>query len=952
MRRIRSLWAAGMLMRRVRVERGPIFLIALVVAATSCVFASAPRLFDRVSDDAISYAIKVAPAAQRNIDVSMIATIAPGTTPLGGIRDYGSRLDAQIPASVESVVSSRSLRVTTVRLFIPNPPSYETHISLRYEDGLTDVTRITAGRWPVASGTPLKSVPLGSRPPGAPEPPPLVYEIALSQSIADEIGVKLGDKLSVQLDGSDPLLRGSNFTILDVPSSRAQIVPTQLEVVGFFDAIDPNADIWAGDTALLEAEQHGSEDAPIAYVTAYIPAETYADLYASGLPFHIEWRYQVEASQIDPRTVDQLQSGLRRLSLLSGPAAPGQIGPLSVVTGLPAILDHYAAQRDLTQSVLAIGAIGPFGLAAGAIAMLALLLVRRRRANLILARGRGATGALVLGTQLWESLLVTGGAALVGFAVALLVVQARPNPLSLQLSVAVALVAVALLLIASWSTARRSLGQMDRDDPPVLRVPPRRLVIELTIVGVAVMAALLLRQRGLSVAASTGTAGGATTNPQVDPLLASVPVLAGLAAGMLAVRLYPLPVRALGWLAARRRDIVPVLGLRTVSRQPASANLPLLVMLLTAAFGAFSSVIATSLDRGQLAASFLNIGADYRIEKIGINALPTNLDPTTIGGVAAVAPGFVDASAAFVAAQNQRASIDFVAIDPASYDTVTAGTPADPQWPDLFLGDPGGDALGSDANPLPAIVSARLPTGSTDLQPGDVFHVFVIDRQLSFRVVERRATFPGVPGPSFAVVPFNWIQAAFGTRLVSPSVLFIRGPQSIASDLDSAITTAGAYARLVSRYDTFSKLHDAPFSAAIGTGYTLAVIVSLAYMALTIIGAVVLSDARRTRDLAFMRTLGLSGRQALLLTIMEHAPPVLLALVPGVAVGIAVAILCQPGLGLETFVGATGVPLFIDWSALAVMAGALVAVVAVAVGAGTLISSRARVTQALRAGED
>ena len=74
-------------------------------------------------------------------------------------------------------------------------------------------------------------------------------------------------------------------------------------------------------------------------------------------------------------------------------------------------------------------------------------------------------------------------------------------------------------------------------------------------------------------------------------------------------------------------------------------------------------------------------------------------------------------------------------------------------------------------------------------------------------------------------------------------------------------------------------------------------------MALTIIGAVILSAARRTRDLAFLRTLGVTDVQALALIVMEHGPPVVLAIIPGVALGIGIAILCEPGLGLATFVG-------------------------------------------------
>ena len=85
---------------------------------------------------------------------------------------------------------------------------------------------------------------------------------------------------------------------------------------------------------------------------------------------------------------------------------------------------------------------------------------------------------------------------------------------------------------------------------------------------------------------------------------------------------------------------------------------------------------------------------------------------------------------------------------------------------------------------------------------------------------------------------------------------------------------------------------------------------------------------------------------------MEHAPPAVLAIVPGVALGIGIAVLCAPGLGLDTFVGATGVPLYIDVPALTIMVAALVGIVAIAVAAGTWLSSRARMADALRIGDD
>ncbi|MEO8273576.1 MAG: FtsX-like permease family protein [Chloroflexota bacterium] len=932
-----SLWAAGLLLRRLRNELGILTLICLLVAGTSFIFASVPRLFDRVSTDALQYAARVATPVQRNISLSLNASIAPGSNDadgVSGVRQFGDDIAAKFPASVSALIGERTLHVTTVRFFVPVPRTYETHISLRYQDGFTDMTRLVDGRWPVDLGIPLRQIRFGSDDPEPTEP--TVLEAAISSTTATEIGVRVGDRLGVTLDGSDPLVVGVPF----------KIARTEVEIVGVFEAIDPSAAYWDGDTGLLEVVQAGSADNPVAYATAYVPTEMYPGLYDGGLPFHNVWGFKVDPARVDANEVEQLQVDLRRLGLISGPTPAGARSSVTVLTGLPRILERFAAERALAGSVLTIAAIGPFGLAAGALGMVSILLVRRRRATLALARGRGASGALLLGTQLWEGLLFAGAASLVGLLAAFLAIDARPSLLSPAIAVAVGLGSALLLVGASWPMARRPLGLLDRDDPPVLRVAPRRLVIELTVVVIALGATLLLRQRGLTVTPTDGAASA-------DPLLASVPVLSGLAAGIVALRLYPLPIRALGWLAARRRDFVAVTGLRTIGRSPASANLPLLVLLLTAAFGAFSSVIAASLDRGQIVASYLEVGADFRLQENGIGALSPLLKPAEIPGVEAVAPGMVDPTAAFSRHPSQQATTYLAAVDPRSYAVVTAGTAADPAWPAAFLGDPAGADLGTDANPIPAILSNQLPIGSGDLAPGDTFRMTVNGHQMTFLLIEQRARFPGIGRPvTFAVVPYNWVEAATPAHLLPPSVMWVRGPATVTEPLAAALVASHSDARTASRYVAYGLLHDAPLAAAIPFGYSLALLAAAMYMSLTIIGSLVLSAARRTRDLAYLRTLGVSARQALALTIMEHAPPVLLAVIPGVALGIGVAILCEPGLGLAAFTGTDVAALFVDWPALGVLVAALVGVVAAAVTTGTWLSRRARLVDALRIGDD
>ena len=491
---MRSLWAAGLLLRRLRTEPGIILLIFVLVAATSFVFAAAPRLFNRVSDDALRYAARVAPASQRNL------ALRPRLQPRRRARRAASPACAptasssrsSFPPSVAALISDRSLRVTTVRLYVPDPPSYETHISLRYQDGLTDATRLVSGRWPVDRGVPLRHVTVGigsGVPDDGAQAEPVVLEAALSTAAAAEIGVHVGDRLAVTLDGSDLLVIGTSY----------QIAPTEIQVVGLYEPLDPNAEYWYGDAGLLQVSQRRERMStrsptppptspprctPASGAAACRSTTSGASRSTHSVSTQARWpscRSTCAASASSPAS----RRSRRPAPSWSSPACPGSS------TGTPRSVPCPSRSCPLPPLARSGWPAAPWPWSPSCSS-------RRRRTTLALARGRGASGSLVLGTQLWEAILLAGGASLVGLLAAVSVFPARASPLSPALAVAVAVAAMLLLVGASWPTARRPLGQLERDDPPVLRVAPRRLVIEMTIVFVAVAANLLLRQRGLT----------------------------------------------------------------------------------------------------------------------------------------------------------------------------------------------------------------------------------------------------------------------------------------------------------------------------------------------------------------------------------------------------------------------------------------------------------------------
>jgi putative ABC transport system permease protein len=166
-------------------------------------------------------------------------------------------------------------------------------------------------------------------------------------------------------------------------------------------------------------------------------------------------------------------------------------------------------------------------------------------------------------------------------------VDGRSVVTPLLLVLGIVLATGAILAAAAIGAARSGLAARGREELAVTAVSPRRLAVEAAVVVSSLVGIYLLRRRGLA------DANG------FDPYLAAVPLLLGLAAGIVAVRLYPLPVRFLAAAAARRRDLVPALALRRVARQPGVNAAPLLVLLLGVSVSVFAAVMAATLSHAQ-----------------------------------------------------------------------------------------------------------------------------------------------------------------------------------------------------------------------------------------------------------------------------------------------------------------------------------------------------------------
>jgi hypothetical protein len=465
-------------------------------------------------------------------------------------------------------------------------------------------------------------------------------------------------------------------------------------------------------------------------------------------------------------------------------------------------------------------------------------------------------------------------------------------------------------------------------------VSARRLVLDLVVILAAAGGAYLLRERGVQGATSAGTLAGA------DPLIAAVPALAGIAAGLTAIRLVPLPLRVLSRIAARGRGIVPLLALRRAVHGGTTAAV-LIVLLATASIGAFSSSALVHLDRASSAASWHEVGAPLRVTA-PVGALPVGFDAAKLPGVRSSATLFRVLTP--VGTRNLR--ITFLAIDLAAYAPMVAGTPADPVIPAEMLSPDVPNGV------VPLLVSTSLTERSDGVTLGKAFEVVVEGYHFQVQPIAARATFPTLAGDAiFAIASRQQLHAIHPEAQMTPITAFLDAPDTDLATMRAAVTGIAPGATVESQSAFARAFTDSPVTAAIVAGIALAALIAAAYAALAVTAALALAGASRATEVAHLRMIGLSRRDALGLAIIEHGPTVILAFIAGVALGIGLFVLLEPGLGLDAIVGSKiAVPLSADPRQLAIIAAGVIAIAVVGIGLAAWMQRRGVAVAALRRG--
>ncbi|MFE6039244.1 FtsX-like permease family protein [Streptomyces sp. NPDC056452] len=905
---------------RLRTAPGISAALAVLVFLTAFLAAAFPRSVDAYEAKALRHDVSTASPGQSVLEVT---TPPPSLADPRPAREQALReetlaaidraLVKGLPAPVRADLPRSSYGVHTSKpivaqeAWLPRPDAMPAKLFYAAPSALREHSRLAEGGWPVAHG----EVTAATR----------EVEAAVTEETAAELKMKVGSTLSVPTQG------GRSLTV---------------RITGLVTPLQPKSGYWAVDPLYrapsLVADPGSRTPVFFWQGTLLLAPDTGPALLETAGEPELYWRVAPDPSGLTANDVPRLRDAVA--SLENGPELlklRELAGPnTTLTTDLDAILDAYTSMRAAISPVVTVAAVGIGAVAAVVLLMTGGLIGARRHGELALLRSRGGSLRGIGGRLLAETAVSVLPAAALGLLLAVLLIgEARWWPAVVGAASVALLVCVALPLRTTLYH-RRPLLHGAREDVVNAKPSRRRTVAELTLLVLAIGAVAALRRRG------TATGSGA------DLLVSSAPVLVGLIAALVLVRLYPLPLRLAARPVARLRGAVGFLSLARAGRTGASATLPLLALLIALTTAAFGGSVLAGVADARGAAALRAVGADARIsgENVGLTAVPDSLvrSVRAMDGVEDVAAVRIEYSVPLAADLDVRGDTEratLLGVEPGSYARLAreTGQPALPAGL-LKAGRGQGKALPAIASPEVAKLLGDEPH-TIRSEGGDI----------TVRIAAVLPRTSAVTDSGFLIVD----SAALPTR--QPTTLMVTGAAADGEELRAAAQGAGQFTVRL-RSEEREAFVDTPMQSGAERIYGAAVAAGAGYALLAVLLSLLQTAPERRTLLARLRTMGLTTRQGRRLLAFEAMPQALLAAFGGLLVGWTTIELLAPGVDLAALALAGGdsgssntASLRADLWSLAVPALGVVVLAAAVAGVQAWWASRRGSIKELRAGD-
>ncbi|MFI6860812.1 FtsX-like permease family protein [Streptomyces sp. NPDC050421] len=866
---------------RLRTAPGAACAFALLVMVTAFLAAAFPRAVDSYENQGLRHDLAAAAPTRSVLELTgpQPGLELPDAARESAVRENTlesaqHRLLAGLPDPVRADASQSAYGVrtsdsiTASEPWFPRPYGLDPQLTYATQSALPEHSILRTGKWPAVHGT----VSLTTR----------EVEAAVTEQTAKALRIKPGATVSVPTHGGEALT---------------------VRITGIVTPREPEASYWSAEPLLrtpslvLQHKPKPSQDDPRYYWAAALllpPDAAPALLSTIGQP-EVYWRIAPDGSRLTALDAPRLRTAVASMEggpeLLKMRAVAG--GEVALTTDLDEILTAYDGMRGAIEPVVTVAAVGIGAVAAVVLLMTGGLMAGRRHTELALLRARGGSLPGIGGRLLAETAAGAVPAGALGLLLALLAVgEARPWPAVAGAAAVVVLVCVALPL---RTTLLHRTPQLHggRDDLVAARPSRRRTVAELTLLVLAVGAVAALRRRG------TDGDGG------TDLLISAAPVLVGLIAAVVLVRLYPLPLRLALRSVARLRGAVGFLSLARAGRSSAAGTLPLLALLVALTTAAFGGSVLAGVADARDDAAVRAIGADARIsgqaDSIPLPDRVVRAVRETDGvrdtarvqieyGVALPMPdaGFVDSKGATL-----------IGVDPVTYARLSRSTgigafPAD-RLKATGPATPKGTMPSKD-QVLPVLVSPSVAERLGD-RPRELESMA---GDFKVRVAGTVARTPAVSDTSFIIVN----SASLTHR--QTTALLLTGDRLDAEALRTAARAPGGSFTVQMRAEERATYVDTPMQTGAERIYTAAIAAGAGYALLAVLLSLLQTAPERMTLLARLRTMGLTSRQGGRLLAFEAMPQALLAAGGGLLVGWAAIALLAPGIDLMRLALAAG----------------------------------------------
>ena len=445
-------------------------------------------------------------------------------------------------------------------------------------------------------------------------------EVIVSRSTADQLGLQVGEVYTLFGAGDNSRL--------------------PLQIVGVWQPHDRTAPFWfyqpdAFAEMLFTSEgQFAQQVAPVL-----------ADAVSTAV-----WYQLYDGGRIRPATVDRFLQNVtiveaRATALLNGTTLDAS--PVSA-------LQNYGRSNNLLTLTLTIFSIPLIGIILYFISLIANMVVGRGASEIAVWRSRGTTRGQVVGVYLLEGLLV-GGLGLAGglwlaLQIARLMGRTRTfldpailtpstgsglgsgelTPVLSGTAVSYALIGVGLallaLLIPALLAAAHTIVTMRWQQARSLLAPAwQRYFLDVLLLVPPFYGWYQLERQG------TISLLGGGRDPFANPLLFLVPILFCFSLALVALRLFPLLIGGLAWLAEKLPGTTLLLTLRQLARATAQYTGPLLLLTLTLSLASFTASMAVTFDDHLTDQIYYQTGADLNLAELGENTEQDNQQPGGLG---------------------------------------------------------------------------------------------------------------------------------------------------------------------------------------------------------------------------------------------------------------------------------------------------------------------------------